>query len=1060
MAQLILGVAGAAVGSLFGGVGAQVGWALGSALGAGLGPAQKQQGPRVSDLKVTGTEYGQPIPYIQGHPSIAGQIWWSSDRREIATTTSQGGKGGPTVETTTYTYEVDMLIGLTDNVIAGVTRIWSNGKLVWSRLSELTYQGPSGPTTLVALATTIVASQTTDLWRRMTVYTGAPTQLPDPTYEAAVGTANAPAYRGRGSVFIEGLQLGSAGQIPNLTFEVATSLGSDTGVVDTIGVMGTDYRKWGPITVDDLGITAHSRIWTTPYTGVGVSAYRLNHSGELDTLGSYLIATTGNAVVSFPISTDVPCLVSFNSFTPVTTTPVFYDVYQGTGASNQFGYPEIDSFCMSFRAGVIHAASQGGGVKKVYRFDAGSTGPTATSAALAQNVISLVSDGLSVYALSINGDAIYKLDASTLALQSTITPPVAGTAGTRIVLRNESDQIFFGSTTSLWRLDAGGWTLLDSALGACAITTQTGTVQTRYAMRDQLLYCFDTISGNVRVAAPATPLANETLQNVVSRLCIRAGLSASQFDVTALAAITKPVRALAVSQVSNTRVVLEMLMSAYFFEAVLSDKVYFRPRGSAAAVTIPYADLGASNDPAGAAEPFALHPSNELEIPAQIALTYINVDHDYQTDTQVSDRLISSAMTTATVQMALGFNPAEAKGIANAMLMDQIASWLTTKLALLQRYSAFEPTDVVTATAADGTTLRLRLVKKNDAGSVIEFDAVLDDATVLTNTGVTNLSFVPSIVVAQPPGSMFQLLDIAILRDADNDPGFYVAVKGTGSPYPGAAVLESRDAVEYVEVATVTESAVIGSATTVLGDWSGGNVFDETNSVTVDVGLGTLASVSRDSVLDAGANACILGSEILQFRDAALVSAGVYTLSGFLRGRRGTESLMTGHAAGDRFVLLQSRGLRRIEKQTLDIGATKFYKAVTLGRRLSSNAEQSLTLQSVGLKPFAPVDLRATARDPTTGDITLTWSRRTRLSKNFSNGSVPLGEATESYDVVIYSSNTFVTVKRTVTVTSPTLTYTSAQQVADFGSNQSTIYVRVFQNSATVGRGYFAQGSL
>jgi hypothetical protein len=160
MAQLVLGVAGAVVGSFFGMP--QLGFAIGSMLGAGMAPAQKNYGPRLGDLKVTGTEYGQPIPYIEGHPGIAGQIWWASDRREISTTTSEGGKGGPTVETTTFSYEVDLLVGLTDNVIADVTRIWDNGKLIWSKLASLTYESPSGPATALTDAASIVASDTTD----------------------------------------------------------------------------------------------------------------------------------------------------------------------------------------------------------------------------------------------------------------------------------------------------------------------------------------------------------------------------------------------------------------------------------------------------------------------------------------------------------------------------------------------------------------------------------------------------------------------------------------------------------------------------------------------------------------------------------------------------------------------------------------------------------------------------------------------------------------------------------------------------------------------------------
>ena len=75
------------------------------------------------------------------------------------------------------------------------------------------------------------------------------------------------------------------------------------------------------------------------------------------------------------------------------------------------------------------------------------------------------------------------------------------------------------------------------------------------------------------------------------------------------------------------------------------------------------------------------------------------------------------------------------------------------------------------------------------------------------------------------------------------------------------------------------------------------------------------------------------------------------------------------------------------------------------------------------------------------------------------NADSVLGEASEAYEVEIYSSNTYVTVKRTITgLSSPTTTYTAAQQTTDFGSTQATIYFIVYQISATVGRGYEARG--
>ena len=60
-------------------------------------------------------------------------------------------------------------------------------------------------------------------WTAMRFYGGGPDQMPDPVYEAAVGAGNAPAYRGRSTVFIEGLNLGGSGQLPLLTFELVSA---------------------------------------------------------------------------------------------------------------------------------------------------------------------------------------------------------------------------------------------------------------------------------------------------------------------------------------------------------------------------------------------------------------------------------------------------------------------------------------------------------------------------------------------------------------------------------------------------------------------------------------------------------------------------------------------------------------------------------------------------------------------------------------------------------------------------------------------------------------------
>ena len=933
------------------------GYSIGSARGAATAGPKKVQGQQqpLMDLRVTGAEYGQPIPYVRGAAAIAGQMWWNTDRRATTTTTteSSGGKGGGGVETSssTITYDMDCLLGLTDNEIIGVARIWKNGELV--------YTADSGAT-----AGSIAASAATNLWTSLTVYTGDAAQLPDPTYEAAVGTANACAYRGRGSVVIEGLKLGQSGQVPNLVFEVVAD--GSTEIIDVVLSTG----PWFDPTSKASGITLTNSDRTAENTG-GVP-------GTVKIFGATAIVTidvggSGIAMEAIPAGFDYATsagLVGYN--------------YDGVG----------------------YRASHGG------------------------------ADWMEV-----DADPVNNPDNGNYTLSGA---PGSFTVGDRVGISVSSGPASFSwNETALGTVVVSGRGLAEfSDIGLRLGVGEKGTL------------------GSINYdQASVTTIAPPTVASVVSDLCLRAGLTAGQIDVTGLSTITRTVDSLAISQIAPTRQALELLMSAYFFEMTISDKLYFRPRGASSVASIPYLDLGATKGD-DQPEPLALKQANDLEIPAQIALSYINIDDDYQTDTQYSDRLISAASgTVAAVQMALGMTPAIAKAVADTMLLDQAASAIGTQISLLGDYCRLEPTDPVTVTGADGSTFRLRLVRKTDSYPLLTFDAVLDDVSVLTSQGITSADYTSSTVVAPAVNTEMELMDIPILQDADNDAGFYVAAKGDGTPYAGSAIFNSADNVEYTRKATVLESAVFGTCTTTLGDWTGGRVFDEQNSVTVNVGDGTLASSTRTAILNSlSTNAMLIGSEIIQFKTATLVSAGVYTLTGLLRGGRGTEWAMVDHVASERAVLLRVAGLRRVVLENSELGLSLYYKGVTLGRALSSATAEQFTDNSVGLKPFSPILLKA-GRDGS-NNITFTWQRRTRLGVRMIGAlgiSIPLGETSEAYEIDIYASSAYATVLRTITAASETASYTAAQQTTDGLTPGDPVYCKAYQVSAEIGRGYALQ---
>jgi hypothetical protein len=1014
MAQLVIAAAGAAIGGAllpgvvaFGMTGASIGWMAGSMIGAGFGPTQKSEGPRLSDLSVSTSSYGTPIPYVAGHPRVAGQIVWASAKREIANTQSAGGKGGGGSEYTTYTYEMDLLVLLTDNVIANVSRIWSNGELIYTGTAKA------------------------GVWSRMTVYTGSSSQLADPTYEAAVGTANAPAYRGRGSVFIQSLQLGGSGQIPNLTFEVCTAASTAAQYGDLL-IRYNDVASQWQNKATGLAVTSLVGQTSAPVVGYPIQVDAVRTIGGLKTakMNAFMSSTrpslnssndgacfTPTIRIPFTGSTTVECFVYLDSADTQAGGWLFNDGglgYSFATPSNYLAVPTQGCFsCFITSLGVVHFFTGKGQATT----DALKLHLTASSVPFDQWAhVAFVRVG-TTWTVYINGVN----SASGVELQ---TPSVYGTWYIGALWSQSTP---YGSP--------GGFV---GNMAEFRIFTTVAIYTSNFSVPSAPLQYIS-----------VTPL-DVTLQSVVSSQCQLAKAGTAWFDTTALSTITQPVRSMAISQVSSARTVLEMLAQTYHFDAVLSDKIYFKPRATASVATLTFDELGVGIDPN--ADPLPLTTANELEIPAQMALTYNNVAGDYQTDTQYSDRLLTGQESTSAITVPLGFTASEAKQIVDGTLLDKAVSGLTTKVQLGITRAALEPTDVVVITGDDSSTYRMRVVKRTESAGMIDLECVKDDATVFTQAGSTSGGTASQTAIAILATTTLVLMDLPCLRDADNQPGLYAAVTGSSANWTSAAIYDSLDNVTYTTQTTVSTQAPLGTCTTTLGAWTGGNTFDETNTCTVNVGLQQLASTTWDGILaNTDTNAALVGSELIQYRVATLVSAGVYTLSGLLRGRKGTSS--TGHVAAERFVALSTTaGLRFLALQSADLARLRYYKGVSASQALSAVTAQSITPLGNTLKPFAPVDARA---NRATTDTVLTWVRQTRLSTRIVGTlpmSIPLGETTESYEVEVWDSG-YTTLKRTLTASTPTVTYTSANQVTDFGSNQATLYLKIYQLSAIVGRG-------
>ena len=273
-------------------------------------------------------------------------------------------------------------------------------------------------------------------------------------------------------------------------------------------------------------------------------------------------------------------------------------------------------------------------------------------------------------------------------------------------------------------------------------------------------------------------------------------------------------------------------------------------------------------------------------------------------------------------------------------------------------------------------------------------------------------------------------------------------------PWPGAiALYQSPETSGFTLRTFATQPATMG---TTLDDLAAGPTsrLDKAARFRVRLDYGTLASVSELALLS-GANAAAIEHapghwEIIQFQNAALVAPATYELSTLLRGQQGTEAMIsTPLAAGARFVLLDA-ALTAIDLTPDEIGLPFNWRYGPSNRDLGSTAFETAVHAFAGLgrRPFAPAHVRG-HRDA--GDIHISWIRRTRIGgDNWEVTEVPLGEDSEKYALDILDGDTVVC---TLAASSTSATYSAAEQVADFGTPPPAIAVRVYQLSASYGRG-------
>lgn len=557
-----------------------------------------------------------------------------------------------------------------------------------------------------------------------------------------------------------------------------------------------------------------------------------------------------------------------------------------------------------------------------------------------------------------------------------------------------------------------------------------------------------------------SPLATSPvlLADIVTDLSERSGLTESDIDVTDL---TDQVLGFTISHQMAARSALEPLMQAFFFDPVESDyKVRFRKRGRPAVVTIVDDDLAAHSAGGSPPDLVEVKRKQETDLPQVVNIKYKNPAADYQTSAQYEARQVGRSHSAVTVDLPIVMDDEKAKQVAAAALYSAWAERTGLTFATSHQYATLEPTDMAIV-----HNRLVRIVHRKRSGGLIEWEAYADGNTIyaseVLNQGgsAAPAGLVGQIILTTPLTSM-QILDTPLLQDTDAAPGFYIAAAGMKAGWQGAQVWKSVDGgVSYLPLITIPNASLMGTASNALGPYAGGDTFDELNTLTVSLlangSTASLESATEQAVLN-GANAALVGNEVIQYKRAVLNDNGTYTISGLLRYRRGTDAAV--HTAGERFVAL-STNLVRVTVPTSDIGLPRVYKAISNGGTLAEAAPVPFTYTGADLKPYSPVQIDGWRN--AAGDLAITWVRRTRIGGEWREYvDVPLGEASEAYYVELWNAGRTTLLRTLSGLTSPAATYSAADQTTDGITSSDQVSASVFQISATIGRGHGAHALL
>ncbi len=538
-------------------------------------------------------------------------------------------------------------------------------------------------------------------------------------------------------------------------------------------------------------------------------------------------------------------------------------------------------------------------------------------------------------------------------------------------------------------------------------------------------------------------IAGQPLDVVTARLLEDYGFA--DHDTTAVDGI---VTGLVIERPMSAREAISPLELAYFLDTIeAGSRIRLQHRGARGPVAGFGADQLVETKPG--APLLTLTRAQETDLPAQARIAFSVAEADYRQGVAASRKLTGASGRIADAQLPLVMEQLQASQVADTWLFETWSARERGRFTMPPSAMALEPGDVVAVSRGEHNYL-MRITGIGDHGAR-EIEAQAIDPEIYAHAPGVGREIAPTGRPTIGP-VLGVFLDLPLLTGNEDPLAGYVAA--ARSPWPGgAAFYRSPEDSGFTLGAVVGRSATTGLTLDPLPRGPEGR-FDLANTIRVELDVGTLAATTELALL-AGANAAAIETpdgvwEVLQFQSATLVGPQTYDLSRLLRAQGGTDDAIQATVpAGARFVLLD-QAVTPVALEHGALGLALNWRYGPSSRDIGDASYESSihTFHGRGLMPLSPVHIRARRVG---GDVIVSWVRRTRTGgDSWALADVPLGEDSEAYEVDILSGANVV---RTLSASSPTMIYSAAQQIADFGALQSSVTLRVCQLSGQIGRG-------